>query len=254
MNIQNKNILKKELELRYLRFFSETEIGKRYLSNLNALDLKSEEPDFLFENQLNGEIIGIEIVNIIAKSNKQESTAKLNQIVRNVCSQLNTYTSDKYCIFLSCNDGNYDVIPIKASEWTNKIFQIIINDKNLNKKINRKMDFNLVNGDILHLVYSMHESSYNFPGVPDGGRVILNPFDLLETIINKKNEKYIQYLKKCNKCSLIVVSDNMMGQSSFIEFDESLEKYKFNSKFDDIFLYEFGGKIHSNTRKLNISN
>ena len=252
MNIQN--ILKKERELRYLRFFGETEIGKRYLSNLKSLNLQSEEPDFLFENQLNGEIIGIEIVNIIAKSNKQRSTAKLNKIVRNVCLQLDKHTNNKYCIFLSCNDGNYDVIPIKASDWTNEIFKIIINDKNLNKGVNRQIDFDLSNGDILHLVYSIHESSYNFPGVPDGGCVILNPIALLEAIINKKNEKYTQYLKKCNKCSLIVVSDNMMGQSSFIEFDESLEKYKFNSKFDDVFLCEFGGQIHSNTRKLNISN
>ncbi len=43
----------------------------------------------------------------------------------------------------------------------------------------------------------------------------------------------------------------MAGHSSFIEFNKSLEEHKFNSKFDNVFLYEFGGKIHSNTRKLN---
>lgn len=249
MNIKNE--LKKEFELRYLKLFSKTDIGIQYLSCLKVINLNSEEPDFLFRNILTHEIIGIEMVKIIAESEKQKSTSKLNQIVRNVCLKLDKHTNVKYCIFLSCNDGNYDNIPIHASEWVNKIFQIIIEDKNLKNGENKKFDFKLNNGDVLHLVYSINESSYHFPGVPDGGIVILNPFDLLENIIKKKNEKYTKYLKKCDKCSLIIVSDNMAGHSSFIEFNKSLEEHKFNSKFDNVFLYEFGGKIHSNTRKLN---
>ncbi len=190
--MNNKNKLKKEFELRYLKLFSETDMGKKYLSNLNIFEPNSEEPDFLFKNRFNNEIIGIEIIKIIAENNKQKSTSKLNQIVRNVCLKLNKYTNTKYCIFLSCNNGNYDSIPIQASEWVNKIFQIIIEDKNIKNGDNKKFDFKLNNGDVLHLVYSINESSYHFPGVPDGGIVILNPFGLLENIIKKKNEKYTQ--------------------------------------------------------------
>lgn len=250
-----KNTYKKILEQRYLNFFTETDLGKIFFKNLIPFEAEGEEPDFLYKNILTNEIIGIEIVNIIIKSEKQQSTAKLNRIVKNVCSKLFDYTSTRYFVFLGCNDGNYEKINIKVSDYVEKIFNIIVNDKQLALNATQIVKFKLNDGNILHLSYGIkNEGNYNFYGVPDGGIVNQNPFELLQTIINEKNIKYLKYKQKCNKCILLVVSDNMMGQSSFIDFDEKINTHVFNSCFDKVFLYEFGGKIHSNSTLLKIEN
>jgi hypothetical protein len=38
----------------------------------------------------------------------------------------------------------------------------------------------------------------------------------------------------------LIVSDNFAGNSSFIEFNDTLEQKAFQTEFNEIFLYEFG--------------
>lgn len=157
-----------------------------------------------------------------------------------------------YCVFLGCNDGNYETINIKASEYTNKIYKLIIEDTNLQQGETRSYTFKLDDNNILHLSYSLNESNYNIPGVPDGSIVHKNLFELLQETINSKNYKYNTYKQKCDKCFLLIVSDNLAGNSSFLEFDDTIKNIFFKTNFDKIFLYEFGGKVHSISRELNI--
>jgi hypothetical protein len=205
-----------------------------------------------FKNVKTDEIIGVEVVNLIIKSERQETTAKLNKIARNVCLKLSQFSKLNYCIFLTCNNGNYAKINIKTSDYVNKIYKIITEDTDIKIGKTRNVNFKLKDNNILQLSYSINESNYNFPGTSDGGVVHNNPYDLLISVINAKNNKYNNYRKKCNKCVLLIVSDNLAGNSSFIEFDDTLEQEVFQTEFNEIFLYEFGGMIHHNSRKLNI--
>ena len=242
---------KKFKELRYLNFFSKTELGKKFFKDLAFTDLRKERPDFLFINQRNGKTIGLEITNIIIESKKQKSTATLNSIVRNVCALLTQNTAKKYCVFLGCNDGQYEQINLSARDIRSKIFSKIMQDTELKLGENRTFNIYLSDGNILNIYYCLREDNGHFPGVSDGGIVNLNPFELLRNTIQKKNNNIKEYLKSCDECYLLLVSDNMMGQSSFIEFDETLNPETFKSDFKAIYLYEFGGKIHSKSTLLN---
>lgn len=62
----------KNIRTKIFKFFAETNLGKVFFKNLIAFEAKGEEPDFLYKNILTNEIVGIEIVNIIIKSEKQQ--------------------------------------------------------------------------------------------------------------------------------------------------------------------------------------
>ena len=51
-----------------------------------------------------------------------------------------------------------------------------------------------------------------------------NFYDQLQGIITSKAEKLQEYLKRCNRCWLVIVALGLSG-SSFYEFSDEMEKY-----------------------------
>lgn len=62
-----------------------------------------------------------------------------------------------------------------------------------------------------------------------------NPFDELQEKIDRKNEKINSYLKKCDKCFLLIyLPDVSMG--NYCHFTDELNSHKFCLNFEDIYL------------------
>ena len=86
----------------------------------------------------------------------------------------------------------------------------------------------------------------SFPSVSSGkygchvnntGMLKFNPYDELQLCINKKNQKIEQYQTKCDECYLLItVPSNKIG--NYCTFTDEISKYKFESNFTSIFLYD----------------
>ena len=71
-----------------------------------------------------------------------------------------------------------------------------------------------------------------------------NPFDELQEEIDRKNEKINNYLKKCDKCFLLIyLPDVSMG--NYCHFTDELNNHKFHLNFEDVYLCKWN-KIFTN--------
>lgn len=69
------------------------------------------------------------------------------------------------------------------------------------------------------------------------GMVAIDPIKELQKRIDEKNRKINKYKTNCNKCFLLIfVPDSKCG--NYCSFGESSLKHKYNSMFDNIFLFE----------------
>ena len=71
------------------------------------------------------------------------------------------------------------------------------------------------------------------------GLSIDNPFDKLQQEIDKKNHKYASYLKQCDECHLLIISEDSSTGNCVTLSNEILQK-KFNSSFPAVYLMDFG--------------
>ena len=73
--------------------------------------------------------------------------------------------------------------------------------------------------------------------VNNAGKVSLDPIKELQNCIDKKNKKVAAYKQNCIKCFLLIyVPTSRYG--NYCSFGESSLKHKYNSMFDNIFLFE----------------
>ncbi len=68
------------------------------------------------------------------------------------------------------------------------------------------------------------------------GKVLKDSRKVIMESINKKEGKYQKYIKKCDKCWLLVVAD--MKPSSFIHPDQESLDYVYSSSFDRIYFMD----------------
>lgn len=64
----------------------------------------------------------------------------------------------------------------------------------------------------------------------------------LQNIINRKSKKYSKYLKKCNKCWLVIAALGLRA-SSFYEFVDEMKNYQYDSPFEKVFFLEATKKV-----------
>ena len=65
-----------------------------------------------------------------------------------------------------------------------------------------------------------------------------DPLDGLQETIDSKNKKISNYLKKCDKCFLLVYIPDV-STGNYCHFTNSLKKHSFSSKFENIFLCQW---------------
>jgi len=59
----------------------------------------------------------------------------------------------------------------------------------------------------------------------------------LQALINEKNIKYNRYIKKCDKCWLVVIVDRSQRDEVF-DFERDMQGEVFRSSFDSVYFFD----------------
>lgn len=248
--VKNKDIEEQE----YLEQFLMTTAGKKwYKQNCIVSIEKTESPDFLLKN-IKGERIALEMTSFIAKNKNLKFTQSLmtigNQVIAYIKKVYNLDVSiliDKLDqrkwsvnwndhLELAYNPGFSVIPPLK--EFKNKILAFV--DKNIEslKKSFFVKDSIQIQNDYFNIAVSAYASldgKYDCH-VNNAGQCIEDPFEELQDCINKKNLKLDKYVKKCDRCFLLIVVPGYK-KGNYCHFTKKLKKHKFKSEFTSIFLY-----------------
>lgn len=260
---ENKQTKKEKEERKFVNIFLDSPIGKKWIkkNRIHKSSLqKSEEPDFLFETEDN-KIIGIEITKLIVPNENTKATQQLITIGN----QARIYFQKKYKFSISLIIDKYDKRKWSTSFsdmlsaayapgfWENpspkKIKATLIEELDRNYENIKKNTFHFakfwinIEGELFRI--TAHASINYFSGeyntiVNNVQYCIENPFEKLQSEINKKNKKTEKYLKKCTKCVLLVIIPDVQEGCSCQFF--GLEKFPFETKFTEIFLYDSPSK------------
>ncbi len=61
----------------------------------------------------------------------------------------------------------------------------------------------------------------------------------LQKVIEKKNQKYNNFMKHCDECYLLVCKPGV-SKGNYCHFTDEILNHKFTSKFKSSFLYDVG--------------
>ena len=254
----------KGIENTYLSIFMETDIGKKLIAKNNIVNkVPNETPDFLFKTSA-GKTIGLEITNIIAKTDKYYATAALQRIANKICQHFKKENGVALSILIDIYDErrlspkwsdhiSYRYDPgFKRLEVSEKnIKDAIIADiskEDFSKLWHRKIWIDLPPHQFIVNYDKMHEP-YTSAHVNNSGMCIEDPFLDLQNTINDKNNKYKKYIEKCDECHLLVVSDDS-STGNFTIFSNKINSYEFVSAFKKTYLLDLGSHFNIKIIKL----
>lgn len=253
---------KKGQEEYYLARFLESEQGKQWIARYHVdvnSKISSESPDFVFTTE-NGNKIGLELTSFIFKDSmsKQKSHAENIKALYRVGNKIVEHFLQKENIPLSLLIEYYDerkwspnwqkhleycynpTTPIFDIDFE-KLKEIII------QRIKSKGVPNWgVNKEYIELgkyafmvTFDKFYEPYTNVRVNSIGLSVDDPFDELQQEIDKKNHKYASYLKQCDVCHLLVISEDS-GTGNCVTFSHEILQKEFNSSFLAVYLMDFG--------------
>lgn len=249
----------KGMEATYLALFTRNNLGEEWMKeNGITTKISSECPDFLFKVP-NNKIIGLEIVNINLPSENFKATARLNTIGRKVIAHFKE-KGIPLSIIIDVYDSREDSLSLKdnVDYWRKPGFSILIGtDTEIKTAFILQLekqgipDFGVtkawvsIKGQRFIVTATRMHEPHTSCHVNNMFRCIENPFELLQNTINIKNKKYESYLKNCDECDLLVVSDDPQ-----LNFTRDINKKNFESEFRNIYLLDLCNG--SNVFKLNL--
>lgn len=249
---------KKLEEQGYLNSFKKTNIGKQFYEDCSIIDIfeAKEQPDFILKTK-SEKLIGIELTEFIVKNKNTKYTQALTRIGNQICK----YAKKQYDLDISMTIEQFDKLlwcSANRNDYLKRAYDSGFSDipphKEFKKKLQKFIDTNadnlkknaFVKGGITIQDEYFQISIITFPSVSsgkfdchvnNGGWCKENPTEELQARINEKNNKFENYIKKCNDCYLLVVSlDSSKG--SFCVYTDELLKHKYISKFKEVFLYD----------------
>ena len=256
MVIMKKDVIKKQEEKEQVNLFLGTNIGKLFWAENNIVDIQeSESPDFLLIK--NDETkYALEVTQFIAENKNKQYSQALIRYGNNLCN----YAAEHYGIKVSILIDKYD--PRKFSpKWSDhldyaynpgfsKIPPKAAFNKELKNILTKNFD-NLKSGKLVQECIKIEDDYFKISIDPficpwtnkydcivnNIGMAAIDPIQELQKRIDEKNIKIDKYKTNSTKCFLLIyVPDTRCGNYYF--FSEKLFKHKFNSKFDNIFIYE----------------
>jgi len=78
--------------------------------------------------------------------------------------------------------------------------------------------------------------------VMEPGFVSIGFIPELQAAINKKNKKKNEYLRRCDRCWLLIVADRTKADQKF-EFTPEMQEYVYESEFEKTFFLEIAQKF-----------
>lgn len=248
---------KKLEEQEYLNVFKETNIGKQFYNDCSIVDIfeTTEQPDFILKTK-SEKLIGIELTKFIARNKNTNYTQALTTIGDQVCQ----YTKKQYNVDISMTIEQFDKL-LWSPKWNDHLkrvydpgFSDVPLPKEFKEKLQEFVDTNaenlkkkaFVKGWIIIQDEHFQISIITFPSVSsgkfdchvnNGGWCKEDPIEELQVCINEKNNKFENYVKKCEDCYLLVILlDSSKG--SFCFYTDALLKHKYISKFKEVFFYD----------------
>jgi hypothetical protein len=248
---------KKGEENTFISLFLDSEAGKKWLINNKITDNKpqeSESPDYLFTNS-QGEKTGIEITKLLIKTDKFQATTRLNTIANIVVKYfkkeknialsvlIDVYDKRKFSADWNemldyCYNPGFDKIEPKNKEVKDAIIKAITNE-GIPELGLKKVDVTVPPHTFFvtydNVFFSPHTSSH----VNNSGMCKEDPFEELQNTINSKNEKYESYKNQCQKCDLLIISEDSSA-GNFVCFSNNILNHKFDSRFKNVYLLDLG--------------
>ncbi|MDR1759738.1 MAG: hypothetical protein LBR60_04350 [Fibrobacter sp.] len=248
---------KKGEENIFISLFLESEAGKKWLIKNKMTDNKpqeSESPDFLFTNS-QGEKIGIEITKLLNKTNKFKATARLNTIANKVVQYFKKEKNIALSVLIDvydkrkvspnwndhisyCNNPGFDKIEPKNKEVEDAIIKAITK-KGIPELGLKKITVTVAPHTFIVTYDNVFFSPHTSARVNNSGMCKEDPFEELQNTINSKNEKYESYKKQCQKCDLLIVSEDSSA-GNFVCFSNNILNHKFDSRFENVYLLDLG--------------
>ena len=200
----------------------------------------TDMPDFLVFN--NSETIGIEFTEVYKQSKKDGKTSRENEAIKERV--LNN--AKRMCIKEKIPPLHVGIIFTNSISKnrekfiTEELFKIIKNNYPTERGT---VDIdNGINSHIPNEFYSIIIS--NITGVKshfwdsvEASSVVTNFSDQLQNTIDRKAKRLKEYLKKCDRCWLVITALGN-NSSSFYEYSKDMEKSSYNSPFEKVFFME----------------
>ena len=254
--IMSKNDIKEIEEKEQAEKFFKTNVGQKWLEKLDIVDcVKSESPDFILKTK-SGESIALEVTNFIADNKNLKFSQALTRIGNRLCKE----AEKEYNLHIHILIDKYDNREFSI-HWKDHLdyaynpgFSKLPDTKKLKQKLQDILKNNIeklrggfpvlewIQVEEEHFKISMDPIACPWTGkynchVNNAGKVKENPIDELQIRIDKKNDKIQSYSKNCAKCYLLIIVPNAYN-ANYCSFDNLLFEHKFNSKFENIFLYD----------------
>ena len=252
----NKNVAKKEEENSLLNNFLNTKVGNNWCSEKKVVEkVNNETPDFLLRT-FDNKTLGLEITEFYVQHDHLNFSRVLTRIGNKICQEI----KKKYGILISMVIDKFDprIWDSDHKEHLDAAYNpgfSKVPSQNLFMEELRKLASDNINdiklGKLIKQWIQIEDEYYqisiiDFPSISSGkydchvnntGMLKFNPCDELQLCINKKNQKIKQYQAKCDECYLLVtVPSNKIG--NYCIFTDEISKYKFESNFTSIFLYD----------------
>lgn len=260
---------KKEEEINYLTQFLNTREGKNWYQTHNFINrMDEEQPDFVFITPDNKRI-GLEVTNFIIKSKHGRALQSLMRTGNKICK----YIKDNYGFPVSILINKFDrrkwqsrtrkdfleavynpgfIDHFNEEEIKSKIYPII--DKNLKelKSTNPYLVKEWIEINNEWLTFSISR----FPNIDNKFDCRVNnqcfswenPFEELQEEIDKKNEKFDNYLNYCDECFLLIYNPDV-SKGNYCHFTDKLNMQSFSYKFSNVFLYDEFNKTTISLKK-----
>ncbi|MDP1816118.1 MAG: hypothetical protein Q8K92_16835 [Leadbetterella sp.] len=215
----------------------------------------SQKPDFLFQN---GEsIIGIEHTEIkrIRSSEKIPSLAELKGIHRGIVRKAGQLAAEQGLPPLNVQVNFHDYyyrFKLKGDQAVQGLLDTV--RKNLDRIMNAE-SFNSIKIDPPNPFVGI-SLVYVTPGTANGkvwlnhhrwevmepGFVSIGFIPELQAAITKKNKKKNKYLRRCDRCWLLIVADRTKADQKF-EFTPEMQEYVYESEFEKTFYLEIAQRF-----------
>ena len=249
---------KKSEEREYLEYFLASDEGKKWYEKNKIISCQeSEHPDFIFMTEDNQKI-GVEITRFLVKSLHGQALRHLMTIGNQACK----YAQKQYGLDISILIDKWDKRVHQArtrqeimDAINNPGFWDIYNKNEIKSGIDQLIDRNVEKlkqwPHLIKETIQVQDEYFNITitstpnmdnkfdcAVNNESYSKENPFDELQETIDSKNKKINNYLKKCDKCFLLVYIPSV-SKGNYCHFNGSVKTHLFYSKFENIFLCQW---------------
>lgn len=200
----------------------------------------ADVPDFLVFND--SETLGIEFTEVYKQSIRNGKTPREDEAIKErilnnakrMCIKKNTPPLHVGVSFTK------SIVKKREKVVTEELFKIVKNNcpaEHGTVTVDNNFDGDMPNEFYSIIISNITGAKRHFWDSVEASFVDTNFSDQLQNRIDRKTERLSEYLKKCDRCWLVIVALGNNG-SSFYEYSMEMEKSSYESPFEKVFFME----------------